>query len=248
MQYTEEIRLAMRFKKQLEKEIDEPRKLIWRWDPKYSLHGLCPKKWDNYLTAISPSAYVAALLPFAPLDWSRDDAFVDHIEPDLVCGGRYHPSDTYETYSDQDVFEAFDMAANTFKEDRHCIPIPLHAARYIKVGVFPLWVAIEGKNRVELYEKYKKPIPAIVTRATYPDPKDLIIVRARGPWNVHYLICTDNCFVGYGPSSRVLAYPNVSLPLLEAYGVKKEIGTFDVLAIREILAARRKVTCSQMLS
>ncbi|WP_415897820.1 hypothetical protein [Neptuniibacter sp. QD57_21] len=90
---------------------------------------------------------------------------------------------------------------------------------YHKVGQFPLYMAGEGKNRVSLFRKYSVDIVADIKHRKYPDADSLLIHKALLR-DLYYVSCSDKRFFE-SEHIKKLAFPELTIPLLEKYGVKR---------------------------
>jgi hypothetical protein len=96
----------------------------------------------------------------------------------------------------------------------------------VRVGTLPLWVAEEGKYRVNAYRQLGRPITARVAQGVYPDPARLAlraVRRTRAVVLVHHaplVLRCDGDEEEIPAGVRVLPFPEATVPLLEAYGVR----------------------------
>lgn len=95
----------------------------------------------------------------------------------------------------------------------------LRQPSYHKVGPFPLYMAGEGKHRVLLFRKHSIDIVADIKYKKYPRAESLRIHKAL--WrNIYYISCNEKEFSETGKPIK-LAFPELTLPLLNEYGVKE---------------------------
>ena len=89
---------------------------------------------------------------------------------------------------------------------------------YVRVGKLPLYVAVEGKNRVRAFREAGKGIVGFTGTARFPDPEALELHETADSSGTG----APEIAVSYAGSGvpRVLALPSVTAPVLEAYGVR----------------------------
>jgi hypothetical protein len=93
------------------------------------------------------------------------------------------------------------------------------APSYHRVGNFPIYFAGEGKNRVDLFRKHAFDITADVKDTNYPAPEALKIHRCIFG-DSYFVSCSDKSI--YNSNKLIyVAFPELTIPLLEAYGVQK---------------------------
>lgn len=192
--------------------------------------GLYEKKNTNF-PSIFPAVFAETIFPFSYLNYSDDSNQLMELDPNLVIGGRYN-SYEHEIYNEQYVIEK--LNGITEKGKNH-----FEAARYCKIGNFPIYVAIEGKNRVSLFKNHEKSIKAWVTNVVYPLKEDLVIKKTK-PFGVHYLESKSK------KKSKIVLFPFLTLSILEQYGVKTEDGGFNFRSLFELRKAFSCLTSKQM--
>lgn len=168
------------------------------------------------------SRYLGSAIPFAACAHPPGVDSVEMVDPTLVAGSPwqgYAPPPTAGVA--KGLMDDLDEGALAVKSGR---PKGYHAAEYIRLGALPIYVAREGKNRVDLYREYKRPIAALVRVTPYPEPSSLVLHRVKLT-NSIVVECTDPTFEHQsscnqtGPR-RVIAFPKIVVPLLEAYGAR----------------------------
>ena len=168
-------------------------------------------------SAYSPDEYAKALLPFSMPIFSYQAAKPASVPADVVIGyTEKAPNNRIETPSE--VMDRLNGATTKYVEHSHIHP---ELARFAQIGNLPLLCAIDGEHRVGLYLRNGRPIRAVVSPTTYPAPAELTVVEgAIGGW---WLACSNSevCHAT-GRSELSLPFPEVSVPLLLAYGAKIE--------------------------
>lgn len=153
--------------------------------------------WEPPPYALKPGDFIKQVLP--EVQWStykESDGVLRDVDSSLVIGG------TYERYNSE---------AASF-EDLDRINTRGGQAEYTKVGSLPLYIAIEGKNRVRAFQHKEKPISALTSALCFP-PADAL--------ELHEVV-GSGIFAISGPTSndpQILILPSVTVPLLTSYGV-----------------------------
>jgi hypothetical protein len=180
----------------------------------WQAQGWQPSGWRPPRVAVAPPAFIEHALPFAAPAWMHEEpASVERLDAHLVIGAnfRQYPAPTADLLHDLDEASRCDAFG---------------AAEYVHLGSLPLWVAREGKNRVNAYRQLGRPVTARVFQSIYPDSARLALRAVRGSHAV-FLVhrnplpvqCNgDEEVIPAG--SRVLAFPKSTVPLLEQYGVQ----------------------------
>jgi hypothetical protein len=160
---------------------------------------------------IAPYSFARLVLPsdadggeyrrFAP-----DDMVLEEIDPSLVIGGTYQRG--WPT-----VLGARELDLINAKAAR---AVPGADTAYVRVGRLPLYVAIEGKNRVRAFRTAGKAITGFTSIARFPDPEALELheVADSAGSGAPDVAVSDS----RSGAVRVLALPSVTAPVLEAYG------------------------------
>lgn len=186
-------------------------------------------------TAIHPQAFCRYALPFSDPDGGRETSMAPAtINPRLVISGSRNFSPA-SWARDIDPTEVMDWSGGLVgaNDGNDTGQMP----RVTQIGNLPLFVAVEGKNRVALFKRYRLKMNAMVMKAPFPPPQDLQLVKLR-PFGTHAL--------KHAGETRVLPFPAYTVPLLEAYGVPTGKSSMDVMAIAR-LCAERKYICSQQM-
>lgn len=171
---------------------------------------------EPLLYAIAPHWFARLVLP-SGADGDADggeyrqfnpaDMTLEQIDPSLVIGGTYQRGwSRILSVRDLDLVNEKAAAA-----------APGRDTAYVRVGSLPLYVAVEGKNRVRAFRAAGKAITAFTCTVPFPDPETL---------ELHEIVDSSSAFSGVAVSDRrrgavrVLALSAVTAPVLEAYGVR----------------------------
>ncbi|HXC83575.1 MAG TPA: hypothetical protein VNV62_17135 [Trebonia sp.] len=139
--------------------------------------------------------------------FTATDMALEEIDPSLVIGGTYQRGWS-RTLSAGELDEVNAKAAAAS---------PGRDTAYVRIGRLPLYVAVEGKNRVRAFRAAGKAINAFTCTAPFPEPEAL---------ELHEIVNSCGAFSGVAVSDtgsgavRVLALSSVTAPVLEAYGVR----------------------------
>ncbi len=156
----------------------------------------------------SPSTIAEVVAPFYFEESNTKESLID-IDPALVIGAPWRKYAEPEEAAAHEIMDMLD--ANTERE--------LNAAKYGRVGTLPLYFAKEGKNRASLYRAHQRNVKAFVKQYYYPPPEMLQLEQnpLGGAW---WLSTTDRLAISRWGGDRVpLLLPDLSVPLLRAYGV-----------------------------
>ena len=189
---------------------------------------------ERYRPAIIPSEFVQIVLPFSCTRFNHDHAVPRLLNPYFVVGG----TSDYATEKNLDRLNDFVDLPET-NSDYY------EAARYYKIGEMPLYVALEGKNRVLAYRKLRKNIHALVYETLYPKPKELKLHRLL-KLNMYALSCTNNNYLERNSNFQILPFPGIVMPLLMAYGVEEreeKISPVKALKYINVWRAKRLYLC-----
>jgi hypothetical protein len=135
------------------------------------------------------------------------DMTLEEIDPSLVIGGTYQRG-----WSRSLSARELDLV-----NEKAATASPGRDTAYVRVGSLPLYVAVEGKNRVRAFRAAGKAITAFTCTAPFPEPEAL---------ELHEIVDSGGAFSGVAVSDtgtgavRVLALSSVTAPVLEAYGVR----------------------------
>lgn len=175
--------------------------------------------------SMHPSNFMTRILPFY-----HNDLIVNNgstalypkvtVDPSLVVGG------TYRNYRGVSVSRQYlnDINLNSSND----IDRPI----YHKVGDFPLYIAWEGKNRVEIFREAELPIVCDLKHTTYPSADDLVIHKALFAKGVYFLTCNDKKFIHRQNNCEQIYFPEYIVPLLKEYGVKEGKPVFKLFSTK----------------
>jgi hypothetical protein len=186
-------------------------------------------------TAIHPQSFCRYALPFSDPEGGRVSSMAPAtINPRLVISGsrNFSPASWGRDIDPVEVMDWSDGLVDA-NDGNDMGQIP----RVTQIGNLPLYVAVEGKNRVELFKRYRITMKAMVMKSPFPPPQELQLVMLR-PFGVPAL--------RHAEETRVLPFPAYTAPLLEAYGVQHGKAPVDVMAIAKFCSARKRI-CSQQM-
>lgn len=191
-----------------------------------------PFKFPFQRRAINPREFLHDTLPFSDSCDSYGTTAPDIIDPTLVISGQYQNYAGQGKSYDQTIMDWSDkIVSDNFKYTQ--------APTYARVGTMPLYVALEGKNRVTLFKRHRRLIRAFITPVAYPDPSDLTIVRI-SPFGVYGLAYRDS-------NIKVMPYPEITLPLLRAYGVTRQEKAWSLRASLIVRKMKKNIRSSRMI-
>jgi hypothetical protein len=192
-----------------------------------------PFKFPFQRRAITPRIFLHDTLPFSDSCDSYGTTAPDIIDPTLVISGQYKNYAGQGKSYDQATMDWSDkIVSDNFKYNSQ-------APTYTRVGTMPLYVALEGKNRVTLFKRHRRLIRAFITPVAYPDPSDLTIVRIP-PFGVYGLAYRDS-------NIKVMPYPEITLPLLRAYGVTRQEKVWSLRASLIVRKMKKNIRSSLMI-
>jgi hypothetical protein len=170
--------------------------------------------WDkDLLYSVAPHSFARLVLPsgaegpeyrqFAP-----DDLALAEIDPALVIAGTYQRGwPAVLSTGELDLINAKAAAA-----------APGLDTAYVRVGRLPLYVAVEGKNRVRAFRAAGKAITGFTVASRFPDPEALELHEiADSSGTAAPDVAVSDTRSG---AVRVLALPSITASLLEAYGAR----------------------------
>ncbi len=156
--------------------------------------GLSPES-GRY--ALSPYVFIEHVLPYVRTDIREEsDRVLRDVDSSLVIGGTSRPYNS----------EAASL------EDLDRINAEEYAL-YDKVGSLPLYIAIDGKNRVRAFQLKGKSISTLTESCYFPRADALELHEVVGSGIV---AISRTTFDGL----RILILPSVTVPLLTSYGVR----------------------------
>lgn len=186
-------------------------------------------------TAIHPQAFCRYALPFSdPEGGSETSMAPADVNPRLIISGTrdFSPASWRRDIDPGHVMAWSDNLVDA--DDRTDPELP----RLAQIGDLPLYVAVEGKNRMTLFKRYRLTMRAMVMKTAFPQPQDMQLIRLR-PFGVYGL--------KHAGVTQVLPFPAYTVPLLEAYGVPKGEAVMDATAAFQLCRKRRYI-CSQQMA
>lgn len=205
----------------------------------YSARGLYVLGYRTPPVSIEPRTFAPRALPFCDPVGDPYKVTLEWVDPFLVLGGTWQP---YARPSDEEAREKIALLTRVTEGE----PVGREAdgpADYTKIGALPLYVAREGKNRVLLHQQVGLPVRARVSQAEYPEPEELTLHRTV-PCGVYVLACNNQAYTDRHARARgrsILPFPELVVPLLEAYGVRRGRDLVSFLARGRCEKRRRKV-------
>lgn len=178
--------------------------------------------------AIPPRLFTEQMLPFSSPDLLQESVGPKKISPRQVIGG------TYGRYGFVEPCVVMDGSDKLVADNLLDNP---QSPRVIQVGALKLFVAYEGKNRIELFKKFRAAMKAFVSPSPFPKPEELTLVE---------FSFTDYWGVKFKGELRVLPYPKPVIRLLEAYGVTTRTSSFDPLIAIKVKKLRREILRQRM--
>lgn len=159
-------------------------------------HHLFPIKLAEK-ASVDPIKFFENLFPF----WSTNvmSTSLEFVDSEFVIGGTYR----YRNEKNID----FDYLEKINKNAENGYDTPT----YYKVDNFPLYIAEEGKNRVEIFRSLKSKIYCRVKVTNFPAPNEI---------KLHKVVLRKNLVIlSFKNSKYVIPYSEVVVPFLIAYGV-----------------------------
>jgi hypothetical protein len=167
--------------------------------------------------AVRPEAFLTRALPYGGTRSARAASREDVVSPFSVIGATYWCEMLRMLGLDDQAF-AHEFEArrrNRWESER---------ARYEQIGTLPLYLAREGKNRVEAYRRARQPIRAAISRNYFPDRHELSLHKVR--WSHLYAVTCSAAPPDDEPYDPTWGKPRLlpfgeAVALLRAYGVEE---------------------------
>jgi hypothetical protein len=181
----------------------------------------------SLLYGIAPHSFARLVLPAGANGGQYrqlvpEDMAVAEIDPSLVIGGTYQRGwPAVPTARELDLINAKATAA-----------APGLDTAYVRVGRLPLYVAVEGKNRVRAFRAAGKAITGFTCTARFPEPTALQLHKIADSPDASFRTASSSTAISPGTAIpdvalsdesgavRMLALPCVTVPVLEAYGAR----------------------------
>lgn len=183
--------------------------------------------------AIFPSTFICAALPFSDAFYCYDDMVPEIIDPTLVISGQYRDRPEQGKEHDCKIMDWSDGIVSD--NDKYSSQAP----RYARIGTMPLYVALEGKNRVTLFKRHQRSMRAFITPIAFPEPSTLTIMRF-SPYGVYGLAYRNDAV-------KIIPYPEITLPLLRAYGVTSQEKSWSLRAAKYARTIKKELRRSRMI-
>lgn len=178
--------------------------------------------------AIEPRYFLQMALPFSNPSFSPRAIQPDKLSPRCVISGTYGRYGLHDPGLVMDNSDEL-VVANRFEDPQ--------APKMIKIGSMPLFVAYEGKNRIELFKKFRPSMRAFVSSSAFPTPEKLKLVK---------FSMTAHWGVEFNGEVRVLPYPEPIVRLLRAYGVAAEKVILDLKVGGRVRRMRNDILARKM--
>jgi hypothetical protein len=176
----------------------------------------------SLLYGIAPHSFARLVLP-SGADGGQyrrpaaEDMALAEIDPSLVIGGTYQRGWlAVPSARELGLINAKAAAA-----------APGLDTAYVRVGILPLYVAVEGKNRVRAFRAAAKAITGFTCTARFPGPEALQLHEiadspdaASSRTAPSGTAVPDVALSDESGVMRMLALPCVTVPVLEAYGAR----------------------------
>lgn len=189
-------------------------------------------------TAAYPSHFMHFALPFL-YDISAIGGKYEKrlIHPQLVVSGSYrnYNHGHFGGYAGNRPDEVMDWSDKAVEECETGICDP----RYLCSGELPLYIALEGKNRVDLFKRHRSVMLAWVAPSVSAPAESLKLIRLK-PFNV-WAICHDDRIC-------VLPFTDPALPVYKALNVAMAKPKWDFFALIKLRNVRIKAVSFQMSS
>ncbi len=211
------------------------RKLRWLTGL-YEPSGMDKKRnWRRSATASSPVDFAHVALPFlCTISSEVRDYEKCIIHPQLVVSGTYNSYNHALTggYQQNSPEEVMDWSDKCVRDND-----TVSDQQYYRPEGLPLYVAIEGKNRVELFKRHRRDMFAWVAPKTTVSADMLKIIRLK-PFNVWA--------VSHDSKVCILPFSSHALPIYKALDVAEGKSRWDIFALKKLRDARIKAFRFQM--
>lgn len=195
-----------------------------------------PKPDSRTIPAIWPYHFIRNVLPFSEAvpDKNKGGA-LGEVDPFLVIGATFN---IYKKKTQEEQIKKINWFNSS--EGRS-----VNMIKYYKIGDLPLYIASEGKNRVLMFQNNNKPIVAYIHHYLFPKPEEIILHKTY-PSGIYAISCSNPIFYTYDnysyPDPIILPFPELILPLLQSYGIKKVQTLFFPFAIWKKRSIIKEVT------
>jgi len=179
---------------------------------KINLEKSLPDHSSCYKTSIFPSQFVDAIIPFYSVT-SADEELPMLVDPWLTIGGTFQRYEKLSEVDAKELFEKLNVLTELYFSDSSFWDG--NVARYEHIKPFNIFIAGEGKNRVELFRQYNTAIKAAVRSFGYFAPSSISLTYY--PLNKTYQFEAIYCGKSY---SMPILFPSITVGLLKEYGVR----------------------------
>lgn len=186
-------------------------------------------------TAVCPSQFVRLALPFSKLYYNYDDMRSVTVDPSQVVSGTYNDYSATWYFTPTPPEQVMDWSDGLATDANKYNP---QSPRCCQIGSLPLFVALEGKNRVELFKQHNRPMQVLVTLIPYPAASELRLFRSF-LFGVYSLT--------YRGQRQVLPFPGSVVPILQKYGVGEALCRFSLRDLVEWIRTKRLLCRYQMM-
>lgn len=187
-------------------------------------------------TAAYPSHFMHYALPFLCSRTAEMGEYEKRlIRPQLVVSGTYGIYDrgSLSGYASNSPEEVMDWSDKAVKE----CDVGTCDPQYLCPGGLPLYVALEGKNRVELFKRHRSAMFAWVAPSVSVPAEELKLIRLK-PFNVWAVV--------HGSRLCVLPFSGPALPVYNALKVAVGKPRWDFFALTKLRSARLNAVSFQM--
>lgn len=189
-------------------------------------------------SAAMPSDFVLAALPFI---YTLKDNSAEYerclIHPQLVVSGTFN---TYNIKSYGGYTDSYPDEVMKWSNEGVIGAEKLMSSsnpQYHRPGILPLYIAIEGKNRVELFKRHRAAMYAWVLQTESVQVSELKLVCLK-PFNTWA--------ISYRNQLRILPFSEHTLPIYKALGVEEGTPRWDFFALKKLRQRRIKALKFQM--
>lgn len=187
-------------------------------------------------TAIHPYEFCCETLPFLCTRNTHVSQYNKRlIYPQLVVSGTYRK---YNTQLGGYINNLPDDVMNSSNNRILNQQTVSHELKYFRHEALPLYVATEGKNRVELFKLHRSSMMAWVMVLPSIPATELKMVRLR-PFNIWAIRHKEHL--------RILPFSHYTLAIYRSLGIADDKAEWDFFALKKLRDARLSATSSQML-
>lgn len=209
----------------------EPRTLIEKIQA-YVSGMLVP---EHGWSAVCPAHFIRMALPFSTHYYHYDEMEPATVDPRQIVSGTYNDYSATWGFTPNPAAQTMDWSDGLATEENK---YSSQSPRVCQIGCLPLFVALEGKNRVELFKRHERQMKVLVTPTPYPAAIDLTLSRSF-PFGIYSL--------AYRGRRAVLPFPKNVVPILQKYGVTEACCRFSVFDLVYLIRAKRSVCRFQMM-